>query len=231
MSAKNDGSQLGAFPKSLDTHTANHIRERILDGRLEAGTHLVEADLATELGVSAGTVRAGLRVLQNEGLVEHRRNRGIYVASMTVEDAWEVYSLRNNLEGMAAKLAAERLDVKGRARLDRAMRDMRDAAQRSDRAALANADLALHELIVDLAGHRRLQTAHQVIHAQSALFMLMTKDFHVDPAPLLQTHEQLVNAIMSGDAETAEKLGRAHSTEDGERLRDRLTPNHDASAS
>jgi DNA-binding GntR family transcriptional regulator len=61
--------------------------------------------------------------------------------------------------------------------------------------------------------------------------MLMTKDFHVDPAPLLHTHEQLVNAIMSGDAETAETLGRAHSTEDGERLRDRLTPNHDASAS
>ncbi|WP_158241021.1 GntR family transcriptional regulator [Mycolicibacterium goodii] len=217
-------------PKSLDTLTANAIRDRILSGRLEPGTHLVEADLAEELGVSAGTIRSGLRVLQHEGLVQHRLNRGVYVADMTVEDAWEIYSLRNNLEGMAARLAAQRIDVKGRSKLERVLHVMREAAERNDRGTLAQSDLELHELIVDLAQHSRLKSAHQVIHAQTALFMVMTKDLHGDPMELIDSHEKLVNAIVTGDAKTAEILGRTHSTEDGERLRERLSLNHELSA-
>jgi DNA-binding GntR family transcriptional regulator len=230
MAARTENGRVGSLPKALDAHAADHIRERILDGRLGAGTHLVEADLAADLGVSAGTIRSGLRALQYEGLVDYVRNRGIYVATMTVEDAWEVYSLRNNLEGMAARLAAARLDEEGRSRLELTLDAMRETAGRGDRSGLARADLELHELIVELAGHQRLRAAHQVIHAQSALFMTMTKDFHVDTGPLLRAHEQLVDAIVGGDPDLAERLGRSHSTEDGERLRERLSVSHDSAA-
>ncbi|MFQ6330964.1 GntR family transcriptional regulator [Nocardia sp. CWNU-33] len=214
----------------MDALAADHIRARILDGRLEPGAHLVEADIAEELGVSAGTVRAALRLLRNEGLVEHRRNRGIYVETMTVEDAWEIYSLRNTLEGMAARLAAQRIDIKGRSKLERALHTMQEAAQHADTRTLANADVQLHELIVELAGHSRLQAAHRVIHAQTVLFMAMTKDFHGDTGSLLNAHEQLVDAISRGDADRAEELARSHSTEDGERLRNKLSLNHSLKA-
>ncbi|WP_158241020.1 GntR family transcriptional regulator [Mycolicibacterium goodii] len=230
MPRKPEGPTLGLAPKSLDTLAANAIRDRILNGRLEPATHLVEAELAEELGVSAGTIRSGFRVLQYEGLVQHRPNRGVYVTDMTVEDAWEIYSLRNNLEGIAARLAAQRIDLKGRAKLKRVLHVMREAAERDDRMTLAQSDLELHELIVDLAAHSRLKSAHQVIHAQTTLFMLMTKDLHGDAMELIGTHEKLINAIVTGDADAAEILGRTHSTEDGERLRERLLLNHELTA-
>lgn len=212
-----------ALPKGLETHVADRIRELILAGELPAGTHLVEAELARQLGVSQGTVRAGIRSLRHEGLVRHERNRGVFVASMTARDAWEVYSLRNNLEGMAARLAAGHIDQDGGARLRAALHMLAECARANDPLGTAKADHDLHSLIVELSGHLRLQSAHQVIHAQTTMFMNLTKGFHEDPEPLIASHAQLVAAIVTGDADEAERLGQTHSTEDGERLRRMLS--------
>src|SRR5216684_2021836 len=94
--------------RSLDRQAADVLREEILSGRLAPGLRLVEATLAAQLGVSRGTVRAALSELAHEGLVLQVAYTKWMVPELWDEDAWELYTLRGALEGLAARLAAER---------------------------------------------------------------------------------------------------------------------------
>ena len=222
-------SQSSLDHRGLDAQVADVVRERILAGTLRAGEHLVESALAAELSVSQGTIRAGLRLLHPQGLVETRPNRGVFVATLSPEDVVEVYSLRNALEGMAARLATERLTDAGRAELADALAQLRKSIDDGDAGAALQSDWHIHELIVRLSGHRRLKDVHASYLGQTALFMNMTKPLHNDLEEIYALHAPLVEAILSGDAVKAEELARNHNTEDGERLHVLMTrPTDDA---
>jgi DNA-binding GntR family transcriptional regulator len=202
----------------LDTEVSDYIREMILDGRLAPGTHLVEADLAKVLKVSQGTVRSALRVLSPDGLLEYRQNRGVFVASFSAEDAWEVYTLRNALEATAAGIAAERITREGEARLTAILKKMNPGERKLTSAALGKLDIELHEAIVYLAGHSRLSAAYKVLADQTHLFMNLTGEFPHEQQEVFAQHARLVKAICDGQVDVAAELARGHNTIDGERL-------------
>lgn len=90
---------------SIDTLTqrvAQTIREAIVQGRFPSGMRLRESDLAHQLGVSRGTVRAGLQRLAHEGYIRILPYRGAFVLELTPDEMIEIYSLRGLLEGYAA---------------------------------------------------------------------------------------------------------------------------------
>src|ERR1700753_1067080 len=84
------------------------LRQAIVSGRLQPNERLVESDLARSLGVSRTLIRAALVRLQHEGLVEHERHRGARVRLVSESEAVEILETRSVLEGLAARLAAER---------------------------------------------------------------------------------------------------------------------------
>src|ERR1700744_5555514 len=86
----------------------DHLREAIVTGRLQPNERLVESDLARSLGVSRTLIRAALVGLEHEGLVEHERHRGARVRLVSESEAVEILETRSVLEGLAARLAAER---------------------------------------------------------------------------------------------------------------------------
>jgi DNA-binding GntR family transcriptional regulator len=92
-------------------HTTDRVvhvlREAILDGVLPPLSWLRESELAQELSVSRTPVREALRRLSAEGLVTITANQGATVTPMTIEEILEVYVVRENLEGLAARLAAK----------------------------------------------------------------------------------------------------------------------------
>ena len=94
--------------RTLPTQVADHIRERILTGALAPGERIVEADVAAEFGVSRHTLRSALQTLTFEGLLEQSQFKSTHVARPTARDVYETYTLRNTLEAMACRLAAER---------------------------------------------------------------------------------------------------------------------------
>ena len=101
--------------RTLPTQVADHIRERILAGELAPGERIVEADVAAELGVSRHTLRSALQTLTFEGLLEQSQFKSTHVARPTARDVYETYTLRNALEAMACRLAAERAATAGTA--------------------------------------------------------------------------------------------------------------------
>ena len=113
--------------RSLDRAAADALRQAITTGAITPGTRLTEAELATRLDVSRGTVRAALQRLMSEGLVTQRPYAGWEVARLTSRDAWELYTLRSSLEGLAARLAAR--NPNRRKPLDAAFDELKVAAK------------------------------------------------------------------------------------------------------
>jgi DNA-binding GntR family transcriptional regulator len=211
-------------PKKLDEYVADALREQILSGKLKPGARLVEASVAEGLGVSAGTVRAGFSTLRGEGLIRYEPNRGVSVATLTAEDAREIYSLRNYLEALATRLATERLSAGGANLLGEAMSVLDEAVRAGSRADVIRADMGLHVQILTLSGHRRLQDLYRGIGNQALLFMNLTEGFHQDQQEIVEVHRTLVDAILAREVERAESLALSHNTADGEALCALLAP-------
>ncbi|HYO43600.1 MAG TPA: GntR family transcriptional regulator, partial [Candidatus Limnocylindrales bacterium] len=91
--------------KQLWESIADQLRDEILDGRLGAGSRLLETELADRFGVSRGPVRDALNELARQGLAEDLPRRGTFVSSLSEHDLEEVYVLRRAIEEAAVRLA------------------------------------------------------------------------------------------------------------------------------
>ena len=87
------------------------LEARIDSARLVSGQRLVEADLTREFGISRALLREAFRQLAAEGAIELVPNRGAEVRRLTRQEALELFEIRTELEGMAARRAAERMDM------------------------------------------------------------------------------------------------------------------------
>ncbi|GKT33648.1 GntR family transcriptional regulator, partial [Aduncisulcus paluster] len=95
--------------KSLTSIIFEKIREDILNGMYDPGEKIVEAKLADELGVSRTPVREALKQLELDGLVENIPNRGVIVKGVTAQDIRDIYTIREAIEGIAARWSVERM--------------------------------------------------------------------------------------------------------------------------
>ena len=85
--------------QSLTTLVQREIERRIIAGELPPGAKLNEAELAAEMGISRGPVREAFRALEQAGLVQTEKNRGVFVRQVSLEEANEIYEVRAALEG------------------------------------------------------------------------------------------------------------------------------------
>jgi DNA-binding GntR family transcriptional regulator len=88
--------------------TTQKLRDAIIGLTFAPGEHLVERDLCERTGVSRSSVREALRHLEAEGLIERRGGRGLFVASVTVAEARQIYEVRAALEPEMGRLFCER---------------------------------------------------------------------------------------------------------------------------
>ncbi|HIW22252.1 MAG TPA: GntR family transcriptional regulator [Candidatus Dorea intestinavium] len=89
--------------RTLRENVVDAIRQKILNHELKPGMRIIEQDIAEEFGVSRGPIREAFRQLEQEGIVEYTRNVGCSVKSITLEDVFEVYTLRGTYELIAIK--------------------------------------------------------------------------------------------------------------------------------
>ncbi|MDX6750271.1 GntR family transcriptional regulator [Geminicoccaceae bacterium 1502E] len=205
-------------PRGLDVAAAARLRAMIITGRYAPGEHLVEEQLSEWLGVSRATVRGAFRLLHHEGLVEYRRNRGVFVLSFGAEDVWEVYTLRDALESRAAGLAAGRIGEAGRRQLETILEAMRKAVAAGDRDAAMETDWQFHRAVMEMSGHRRMQRIYAQLEAQTRMFLALSDTLHADLGHMLPLHEPLAGAIAAGEVARAQELAGHHTESDGRAL-------------
>lgn len=186
------------------------LREAILTGKLKPGERMVERNLARQLGVSRTPVREAIRKLELEGLVEHIPRRGVVVARISKKEAWEIYSIRAVLEGLAARLAAENITLKQLERLEELVKGMEEARAQKDTEELQRLHMEYNELIYQAAESPRL---HQMIINLVEYIVGFTKVGYAVPGRIhaaTREHRELLEALKARDAERAETLARQH---------------------
>ena len=198
-------------PLRHDAYAA--LYEAILLGHLPPGERLVEAEIARQMGISRGPLREAIRQLEQDGLVEYRPRRGAVVAELTRERVLDAYSARVELEGFAARLAAQRMTPADTARLAGLCDVMQRCAEHGDSAGLLQADVKFHQAICEISGNRVLLRLWTSLgpHAWTLFSGAQQRGYGL--AALATRHRAVLAALQSGDAVRAEQAAREHTLE------------------
>ena len=96
--------------RTVEQALVSELRELVVEGALPPGLRLTYRDIAERFGVSVTPVRAAVRELTKEGLLESDVSRGARVTRLSGEDLEEIYAARLGLESLIARRGAERVD-------------------------------------------------------------------------------------------------------------------------
>lgn len=196
--------------ETLVEHLCDSIRQSIRQGHLVPGQRLVVADLAEMFGASAGPVREAIRRLTGEGIVEFTAHKGASVRSFNVRDMREIFQVREAIEGMAARIAAENI---GRADYATKMIGVRNLLRETiskGHTEFSDARQHFHDVLYEIAGNGVLrETALRLTFPLYRLFF-NERTGAERARDSLAEHERVIEAILAGDGVRAERLMRNH---------------------
>lgn len=208
--------------ESLDRKAATELRNAVLGGDIAPGTRITEQAIASKLGLSRGTVRTALQRLAAEGLIVQNVYSSWEVMHLTAEDADELYTLRASLEGLAGRLAADRMDEERKETLSNTFQQLQDVAKSGSKIDLADADLNLHRTIVELSGNKRLIHHYRQVEGQLRMYIGSVNGLLPSPEAVASVHKPMVDAILAGASRTAEALLVDHCVVYGAKLNELL---------
>lgn len=195
---------------SLGERVYRSLRGAILAGRLEPGERITEFELAAALKVSRTPLREALQRLESEGLVLSEPGRGTVVRGLTPTDLAEIYQIRRNLEGLAARLAAARITPAELEKLRSHLELMEFFTQRERWEDVIEQNIAFHSTVYSASGNRRL--ADLLYSLQE--YVQGTRGYALrvpGRAPhALAEHRALYEALAAGDADRAAEIASAH---------------------
>ena len=206
----------GSVPENTRTladRVFARLQDDIVRGEILPGSKVSETELASRYGVSRGPLREAIRRLESRKLLERVVHVGTRVASLSVNDLIEIYHVREALEGMAARLAAEHMTPEE-------VRGLYDVLAQHEQQQDLREDVAYFQREGDLDFHYRIiQGSHNATLSQ----LLIGELYHLvrmyryqfstvanRPQKALNEHRRIVEAIESRDGEMAELLMRRH---------------------
>lgn len=188
----------------------DRLREQIVTGRLQPNERLVESDLARSMGVSRTIIRSALVRLEHEGLVQHERHRGARVRLVSQEEAVEILEARAVLEGLVARLAAERATPVDVEDLKTILADMQRLREADDLLAVSDENARLHRRLLKISGHETAARLIGALNSQMVRFQYRTILLPGRSERSFAEHAEIVAAVAAGDGERAEAAMRTH---------------------
>ncbi|CAN5866912.1 GntR family transcriptional regulator [soil metagenome] len=190
-----------ALPATLVEVAAHRLRDAIMSGSLQPGQKIVEEQLCADFGISRAPLREALRVLAQQGLVEHLPRRGSRVTEWSSQDILQLFELRGVLERHAIESALPLADPDtALPAVRQALEQMRVAHTDLDR---DDAHREFHAAVVGLAGNRQLDIALEPILLKLQLPMavnLREEARHHHASDGLERHEAILDALESNDS-------------------------------
>jgi len=196
--------------QSLSAKVFKYIRDGIIDGRYQSGDYLVETKLADELGVSRTPIREALKQLELEDLAESIPNRGVIVKGISPEDIDDIYTIRLQLEGLAAFWAAQRIKQGQLDHLAELVELMELYTRRNDSVNLARLDTEFHQIIFAASSSRTLNHILVYLHqnAQHARQNALMSPARVPKS--FEEHKEIYDALAAHDADRAKACMEQH---------------------
>lgn len=196
----------GLLHKSLVQTIVETVEARIISGALEPGERLVEQAMCDTLGVSRAPLREAFRILENQGFLENRQRKGVYVTKLTRKEAVDIYHIRANLESLATNQAVKAGGKQLADELSAIHSVMKDAVERGDNECYIANNLKFHEILVSNCGNARLIDMLRSFNKHTARYRVKILTTPGKYEESIKRHEELIDAIAKGDAETAERI-------------------------
>ena len=201
IARRNGTGKRAATGKSAAAFTA--LKREIMLGELGPGHVLVELDLATRFGCSQGTVREALLQLQDEGLVQRNGYRGTQVSDCTLEEAVELFRIRQSIECRGIVHVLSHLSPTLTADLRALQAAMVEAAKAGDELELASVDRDFHSRIFADARLGALDPILRRCLIHNHRFKISRSAEARDLVQTAQRHEPIVAAIEARDLSAA----------------------------
>jgi DNA-binding GntR family transcriptional regulator len=191
---------------SLADEAYIRLKRQIIRCEMPPDLLVTESQLVRESGLGKTPVREALYRLVQEGLVRNIPRHGYEIAPITLGDVEELFGLRLIVEPHAAELAAGRVDAAQLRQLDElcATADPNASPEALDRHMKANRDL--HVAIARSAGNRRLADVVERLMDESERVLRLGMLFRDQWAQIVHEHQQLIEALIEGDSETARRV-------------------------
>jgi DNA-binding GntR family transcriptional regulator len=187
---------------TLISRLVQAITDAVARGELLPGQRLVEADLQQRFGAGRSSVREALQLLHSSGLVMIEANKGAAVRKLDARELQDFFAIREQLEGLAAQLAAHNMaqaKPTQRKLLSTLMQRMEKAATQGDAQAYNLLNREFHQLLLTLSGNTQLQRL--VAQLNLPILVQQFRGF---------MHTCIAQAVLDGDGAAAQRLMQKH---------------------
>ncbi|MBX0328844.1 GntR family transcriptional regulator [Oscillochloris sp. ZM17-4] len=202
----------GAPPeeRGLNQHAYAEIRRRILEGELLPSSPLSEHQLAAALQLSRTPVREAIKRLEKEGLVRSIPSRGTFITELTAHDILEIYQVRERLESLAARIAAELMSPADVAALEQEIAFSEQCATEGRTGETLESDARFHKHIITATQNQRLGAILATLDDQMYRIRVLLPGAAGWQAEATQEHHTIVARISARDGDGAEQAMEQH---------------------
>ena len=201
---------------NLDDKIYYRLKTMITEGDLEPGERILQEQLARDMGVSRTPLVNALKRLAQEGLLEWRPRRGIYVKRFSPLEVAQIFEVREGLEPMAARFAASRIDPGEVDKLEAMFKEFTEDPTPAEVRRYLNADRYFHWKLVELAENPYLAAAMESVNMMISAYQVGIPRSLAESLP---EHRAVLAALRRQDPEASEQAMRVHIRRSREKLR------------
>jgi DNA-binding GntR family transcriptional regulator len=188
----------------------NKLREDIVYCRLKPGVRLIEEDLAKSLNISKTPLREALSQLNAEGFVEYLPNRGARVASLSVKEVYEIYSIRAVLEGYAAGLSAKQTTLDDIKKLNFFQEELEKHGRNKNFPGWLENNTKFHLHISEIGRNQNLFNAIQQFQRRVFRYGYLAISIPGHIENYISIHRKVIEAMANKNSNGAEKFMKKH---------------------
>jgi GntR family transcriptional regulator, rspAB operon transcriptional repressor len=201
--------------ENLEDKIYARLRALIVERQILPGERIPVDDLAREMGVSRTPVLNALKRLAQERVVEFFSRRGVYVRRFAKREMARLFAVREVLEGLAARLAAARIDPAEVDRLAASFRGFEGEPSPARNRQYVQRDRAFHSRLVELAGNEQLTAA---MNSVNMMFFAYQDGLVRPPEETIPEHQAVLEGLRRRDPDASEAAMRLHLRRSMERL-------------
>ncbi len=198
--------------ESIAEQVAERLRQAIEDGSIQAGTRLTEQEICDQMSVSRTPVREAFRILQVEGYLTYRPRFGVIVTELSMQDLYDAWEVRMNLEEMVARKTARLADdnlkntIRGELKAIEAVLKQKRIREEQFTAL----DEKYYEIHISNCGNKKLEETARSLRVSSAIMRRKSKFSEERARVALHEISEIYNAYLNNDEEKAVLCNRAH---------------------
>jgi len=210
--------------KTLREQIVESIKESIATGKLTPGEKISESRLAEDLGISRTPLREAIQTLEAEGFLKVMPRKGAVVSEYSKKDIEDIYEIKATLEGLAARLATANItgeDLKHLEEINEQLKSM-SLHGKSSVNRFFNMHNQFHDIFLKASNNERLYQLNCHLMEPFKRFRLASLAIPGRFNESIATHEDIIAAFKSGDADTVEALVMKNVRDGGKALLEKL---------